>query len=83
MARPRIPTPPQPLSPSAPPQSPVSRKNLTKRDLAGELNVSIRTVDAWMHEKRIPYEKLGSRLIRFDLDLVEQALERYTVKEVS
>jgi excisionase family DNA binding protein len=60
----------------------VSRKSLSKRDLARELNVSIRTIDAWMHEKRIPFKKLGSRLIRFDLDRVEKALERYTIEEI-
>ena len=78
MPRPETPHPQN----SGPLYSPVSRKSLSKRDLARELNVSIRTIDAWMHEKRIPYKKLGSRLIRFDLDRVEKALERYTIEEI-
>jgi excisionase family DNA binding protein len=79
---PRRPETPDPQD-SATRHWPVSRKNLSKRDLARELNVSIRTIDWWMHEKKIPYKKLGSRLIRFDLDRVETALERFTIREVS
>ncbi len=62
---------------------PVSRKSATKRDVANEHRVSLRTVDAWIHDRKIPFRRLGPRLIRFDLDRVAAALERYTVKEIS
>ena len=78
--RPRI---PDPQSSAALPPEFVSRRSLTKRDLARELNVSIRTIDVWIHNKKIPYKKLGSRMVRFDLDQVEEALKRFTVKAVS
>jgi excisionase family DNA binding protein len=76
---------PQSLSDSAQglaAQLPVSRKNLTKPELARELRVSMRTIDTWMQQKKIPYKKLSPHLVRFDLDQVEKALERYTVKEI-
>jgi excisionase family DNA binding protein len=59
-----------------------SRKRATKRDVARENNVSIRTVDQWIAERKIPFVKISPRLVRFDLDAVDRALERYTVKEV-
>jgi excisionase family DNA binding protein len=62
---------------------PVSRKSLTKRELARELHVSTRTLDTWMQQKKIPYKKLSPRLVRFDLDAVEKALSRYTVREMA
>jgi hypothetical protein len=65
------------------PLAPVSRKNATKLQLAHEQQVSIRTVDQWIHDHRIPVKKLSSRLTRFDLDAVQAALDRCTVKEVS
>jgi excisionase family DNA binding protein len=63
-----------------PPRAP--RKRGTKRDVADEYKVSIRTVDTWIAQKKIPFFKLGSRLVRFDLDAVAKALERYKVEEV-
>jgi excisionase family DNA binding protein len=72
---------------SRPPQKtyspPASRKAATKLDVAHEHRVSLRTVDTWIQQKKIPYKKLGPRLIRFDLDRVAAALERYTVKEIA
>jgi len=62
---------------------PASRKAARKIDVAHEQGVSLRTVDQWLAEHRIPYKKLGPRLIRFDLDKVNAALERFEVKEVS
>jgi excisionase family DNA binding protein len=58
-----------------------SRKAATKRDVCREYGVSLRTVDYWMAQHKIPYRKYG-KIVRFDLDAVERALNRYTVKEV-
>jgi hypothetical protein len=69
--------------PAKPYSPPLSRKAATKLDVAHEHRVSLRTVDTWMAEHRIPYKKYGPRLIRFDLDAVAAVLERYTVREVS
>jgi hypothetical protein len=75
MPRPKINKRPLPLAP-------VSRKNATKRQLAHEQQVSMRTVDQWLHDKIIPVRKISPRILRFDLDKVQEALNRYTVREV-
>jgi excisionase family DNA binding protein len=67
---------------STPSSSPRGCKGGTRLDVAREYNVSLRTVDAWIHDRKIPFQKLGPRLVRFDMDKVAQALERYTIKEV-
>ena len=60
----------------------AQRVLLTKKELAAALNVSPRTVENWIAEKRIPRLRLSARLTRFSLPKVEAALNRYEVKEV-
>jgi hypothetical protein len=62
--------------------APASRKAGTKRDVAFEHGVSLRTVDTWISRHLIPYKKYGARLIRFDLDKVAAALDRFEIREV-
>jgi excisionase family DNA binding protein len=62
--------------------SSVARQLLSKRELAPVLGVSVRTIDNWIAQRRIPYVRLSARLIRFDLERVKGALARYEVKEV-
>jgi hypothetical protein len=64
------------------PPAPRSRKSATKADVAREQGVCIRTVNQWMAERKIPFRKISPRVLRFDLDAVAHALDRYTVKEV-
>jgi excisionase family DNA binding protein len=59
----------------------TQRRLLSKRELAAALNVSERTIDNWLVQKRIPRLRLSNRLTRFNLGRVEAALERYEVKE--
>lgn len=56
---------------------------LTKAELAKHLQVCPRTVDYLMARRKIPFIKLGGRIVRFRLTDVERALQRYTVEEVS
>jgi len=63
--------------------APVSRKNANKADLAQEQRVSIRTVDQWIANRKIPFRKLSPRMVRFDLDEVARALDRYTLREIA
>jgi excisionase family DNA binding protein len=60
----------------------IPRRLLSKRELAAVLNVSERTLDNWLAQKRIPRLRLSNRLTRFNLPKVEAALERYEIKEV-
>ena len=63
--------------------APVSRKNANKAELAQEQRVSIRTVDQWIADRKIPFRKLSPRMVRFDLDEVARALDRYTLREIA
>jgi excisionase family DNA binding protein len=59
-----------------------SKRLLSKRELAVVLNVSERTIDNWLAQKRIPRLRLSARLTRFSLPKVEAALARYEVREI-
>jgi excisionase family DNA binding protein len=61
----------------------IGRRHLhSKQEVALAVGVSLRTVDNWMAQKRIPFIRLSARLIRFDLERVKTALQRYEIKEV-
>ncbi|MFZ3377362.1 MAG: helix-turn-helix transcriptional regulator, partial [Chthoniobacterales bacterium] len=60
----------------------TQKRLLSKRELAGVLNVSERTIDNWLAGKRIPRLRLSARLTRFSLPKVEAALARYEVREI-
>ena len=55
---------------------------ICKRELAKELGVSQRTIDNWVRQKRIPVHRFSSRLLRYDLRRVQNALNKYEVVEV-
>ena len=55
---------------------------LRKQDLAKELNVSPRTIDNFVRQKRIPVHRFTSRLLRYDLQRVRKALDKFEVREV-
>ena len=60
----------------------LQRALIRKEDLARELNVSPRTIDNWVRQKRIPVHRFSSRLIRYDLRRVRNALDKFEVGEV-
>jgi len=60
----------------------VTKRLLSKKELAAVLNVSERTLDNWLAQKKIPRLRLSNRLTRFNLSRVEAALARYEIKEV-
>jgi excisionase family DNA binding protein len=47
---------------------------ITTRQLANYLRVTTRTLANWRKEGRIPYWKIGERVIRYELSAVEAAL---------
>jgi hypothetical protein len=55
---------------------------LRKDQLAHELNMSPRSIQNLMSRKMIPYYRLSSRFLRFDLRKVRNALDKFEVKEV-
>ena len=54
-----------------------------KFGVAAEANVSKRTVDTWMLQKKIPFIRISPRCVRFDVPKVLAALARFTVKEIA
>lgn len=48
---------------------------ISKLEMAKRMDVSTRTIEVWMHEKRIPYEKIG-RTVRFHWGDVRAFLAR-------
>jgi hypothetical protein len=59
----------------------ITKRLLSKRELATILSVSQRTVENWLSRKMIPCLRLSARLTRFSLPKVEAALNRYEIKE--
>jgi excisionase family DNA binding protein len=55
---------------------------ITKRELAIELRVCPRTIDNLIRERRIPVMRIKSRLVRFDLERVQQALSKFEIAEI-
>jgi hypothetical protein len=55
---------------------------IRKKDLAKELSVSPRTIDKLVRQKRIPVHRFSSRLIRYDLRRVQNALDKFEVREI-
>ncbi len=47
---------------------------LTKKDMADYLQISIRTLDTWVCQNKIPHLKIG-RAVRFDKKVIDKWLE--------
>jgi excisionase family DNA binding protein len=62
--------------------STLTRRLLRKQEIAKQLCVSQRTIGNWTRQKRIPVHRFSSRLIRYDLQKVQRALDRYEIREV-
>jgi len=60
----------------------ASRIMIRKKELATALNVSPRTIDNWVRQRRIPVHRFSPRLLRYDLQKVQNALDKYEVIEV-
>lgn len=55
---------------------------LTKSQIAERLNITKRTVELAIKNKRLPFIKLTNKTIRFEWPKVEDALRRFEVKAV-
>jgi len=56
-----------------------NRRLLTKPELATRYGIVTRTVDNWIHKRRIPFLKIGRKLVRFDAAECDRALEKFKV----
>ena len=56
---------------------------LNTPQVAAKANVSKRTINNWLRQKKIPYIRISPRCVRFYWPDVQKALDRFTVKEVA
>ncbi len=56
-------------------------KQVSTRELANFLGVTTRTVHAWKAQGKIPYWKIGQRILRYELSAVERALSKPNLEE--
>jgi excisionase family DNA binding protein len=55
---------------------------LTKRDIAQQCQVSMRTIEGWIRDRKIPVIHLSKRCVRFRADRVMEALAKFERKAV-
>ena len=66
------------------PQTEAAQRRLVKKPrIARRYDVSIRTIENMMRDRRIPFVRIGLRGVRFDPVACDRALARFTVEEVS
>ena len=58
------------------------RKLVDITGLAEELPFTVRYLRCLVAERKIPFIRLGHKTLRFDVEKVQKALERFEVKEV-
>ena len=72
----------QPTSPSPVPIGPASKHMMTVKQIAGYLNISVSTVYGMVSARRIPFLKIGSRVL-FDLSQIERWIVKNSHIELS
>jgi excisionase family DNA binding protein len=55
---------------------------MKKAEVAKALGVSIKAVDKWIQDKRIPFIRISRKCVRFSLIDVQRFLDERTTKEV-
>ena len=58
----------------------MSAQYMTIKQLSEYMNIPVWTLYAWVHQKRIPYYKIG-KMIRFDVYEVTQWLTVFRIPE--
>jgi excisionase family DNA binding protein len=61
------------------PENSPERKLVTKPELAARYCVVPRTIDNWIAERRIPFLKIGKKMVRFDPDECDRFLQKFKV----
>lgn len=59
------------------------RQLIDVNELAEYLKITVETLYNWISQKKIPYVKVGSRLVRFDLEKIDEWLEQGSVSVYS
>ena len=59
-----------------------SRRLVTKKTIAARYGVSIRTVNNWMRRRILPFTKMSSRMVRFDVEICDLVLKSHEYKSI-
>ncbi len=54
---------------------------LMKKDVARLFGVTVKAVDKWVSERKIPFIRISRKCIRFDENVIEAFLAKRTVKD--
>jgi len=54
---------------------------VNKRVIAQATSASVRTIDNWQRQKKIPFIRISARCVRFHLPSVLAALRKFEVRE--
>ena len=60
----------------------TNKKKLNEKEAARHLGVSVRCVQNWRKEGKIPFYRISSRCIRYDLAEIERALRKFRFSAV-
>lgn len=58
----------------------MSKSLMSIQDTAEKLGVRVNTLYDWIHQRKIPYVKVG-RLVKFDLSDIDEWLDKRRVQE--
>lgn len=58
--------------------APLSQRSTTSttRDVANHYRVSLRTIQNWRDQRLIPFVRINSRVVRYNLDEIERAFRK-------
>jgi predicted DNA-binding transcriptional regulator AlpA len=54
---------------------------LMKKDVASLFGVTVKAVDKWVSERKIPFIRISRKCIRFDENVIEAFLAKRTIKD--
>ena len=60
----------------------MKKRLINKRELAEYLSLSVFTIDTWVSQNRIPYVKMGRRVL-FDLSEIDKWIDEKKVEPIS
>lgn len=61
----------------------MEKRYLNPKELSEYLGLKPDTIYSWIWQRKIPYFKIGGRLVKFDLREIEEWLKEQHVKEMN
>ena len=58
------------------------RQLVSKKEIAARYGISVRSVNNWMRRRIIPYIKMSSRMVRFDVEICDVVLKSHEYRSI-